>query len=229
HFRHACQPPASFRATTSPNASGPLLILRQLRQAADGRPSALVCSEVSDASNSRYQASMSDNPRHPILMLLSSHWLCLLGAALTTTAGFSWLFATPTQIQGRTSNPYIGIIVFIAIPMILIAGLVLLAVGMFLSRRRLARMEKELVALPDRQIYIRKLASFLLLTTLANIVIGTQGTYRAVEHMETPQFCGQSCHVMKPEFTSHQDSPHANVPCVGCHVSPGMTGWVASK
>lgn len=162
-------------------------------------------------------------------MLLSSHWLCLLGAALATTAGFSWLFALPTQIQGRTSNPYIGILVFVVIPIVLIAGLVLMAVGIFLSRRRLARMEQQLVALPDRQTYIRKFAIFLVVTTTANVVIGTQGTYRAVEHMETVQFCGQSCHVMKPEFTAHQNSPHANVPCVDCHVSPGMTGWVQSK
>ena len=39
--------------------------------------------------------------------------------------------------------------------------------------------------------------------TLANLVIGSQVSYRAVEHMETVQFCGQSCHVMKPEFTAH--------------------------
>ena len=39
--------------------------------------------------------------------------------------------------------------------------------------------------------------------TVANVVIGSQLSYRAVEHMETVQFCGQSCHVMKPEFTAH--------------------------
>ena len=39
--------------------------------------------------------------------------------------------------------------------------------------------------------------------TVANVVIGSQLTYRAVEHMETVQFCGQSCHVMQPEFTAH--------------------------
>ena len=46
-------------------------------------------------------------------MLLTSHWISMLGAALVTTAGFSWLFALPTQLRGRTSNPYIGIVLFI--------------------------------------------------------------------------------------------------------------------
>jgi hypothetical protein len=34
---------------------------------------------------------------------------------------------------------------------------------------------------------------------------------------------------MTPEFAAHQNSPHANVECVDCHVAPGVTGWVQSK
>jgi hypothetical protein len=162
-------------------------------------------------------------------MLLTSHWLSFVGAALATTAGFSWLFALPVQLRGHTSNPYIGIIAFIAIPVLLIAGLSLVAIGVYLGRRRLDRIQRQLLALPNRQTYIRRIVTFFALTTAANIVIGTQGTYRAVEHMETPQFCGQTCHVMKPEFTARQNSPHAQVACVDCHVAPGAKGWVASK
>ena len=159
-------------------------------------------------------------------MLLTSHWVSLLGAALVTTAGFSWLFALPTQLRGHTSNPYIGIIVFIIIPIVFVAGLILIAIGIFLARRRI---EKGLLTAPNRATYFRRLAIFFVVTTAINIVIGTQGTYRAVEHMETAQFCGQSCHVMEPEFAAHQNSPHANVLCVDCHVAPGAAGWVASK
>ena len=173
--------------------------------------------------------NMSDDPKRPILMLLTSHWVSMLGVALVTTAGFSWLFALPTQLRGHTSNPYIGIVVFILIPIVLVAGLILIAFGMFLARRRVERMEKELAVLPNRQTYVRRIVIFFAVTTAANIVIGTQGTYRAVEHMETAQFCGQSCHVMKPEFSAHQNSPHANVLCVDCHVAPGATGWLESK
>ena len=169
---------------------------------------------------------MSDNPKRPILMLLTSHWISMLGAALVTTAGFSWLFALPIQLRGHTSNPYIGIVVFILIPIIFVAGLVLIGLGVFLARRRL---EQGLLATPDRRTYIRKLAVFFAVTTAANIIIGTQGTYRAVRHMETVQFCGQSCHVMQPEFTAHENSPHARVACVDCHVAPGATGWLESK
>ena len=57
----------------------------------------------------------------------------------------------------------------------------------------------------------------------------SQLSYSAVMYMEEPQFCGQTCHVMKPEFTAYRISPHARVLCVECHVTPGATGWVESK
>jgi nitrate/TMAO reductase-like tetraheme cytochrome c subunit len=172
---------------------------------------------------------MSQNTNRSILVLLTSHWISMLGVALVTTAGFSWLFVLPIQLRGHASNPYIGIVVFIFIPVIFVLGLILIAFGIFLARRRIARIERGLLVGPDRRVYVRKFAIFFALTTAVNIVIGTQGTYRAVQHMETVQFCGQSCHVMKPEFTAHQNSPHASVECVDCHVAPGATGWVESK
>jgi len=171
----------------------------------------------------------SNRRNRPILVLLTSHWVSMLGVALVTTAGFSWLFVLPIQLRGHTNNPYIGIVVFIFIPVIFVFGLVLMALGIFLARRRIVSVEQQVLSGADRQIYIRRLAIFFALTSAANIVIGTQGTYRAIQHMETVQFCGQSCHVMKPEFAAHQNSPHANVACVDCHVSPGAVGWVESK
>jgi len=179
-----------------------------------------------DKAPSLQAGSSIKDAKRPILMLLTSNWISLLGVALVTTGGFSWLFTLPTQLRGHANNPYIGILVFILIPVIFVAGLVLIALGVLLARKRI---EQGLQVVPDRQTYLRTLAIFLAATTAINVVIGTQGTYRAVEHMETVQFCGQSCHVMKPEFTAHQNSPHANVLCVDCHVGPGAAGWVESK
>src|SRR4029077_11133623 len=79
---------------------------------------------------------MIEDPKRPILALLTSHWISLLGAALVTTAGFSWLFVLPMQVRGHASNPYIGLIVFIAIPVVFCLGLVLIPIGIYLGRRR---------------------------------------------------------------------------------------------
>ena len=172
---------------------------------------------------------MSEDPKRPILMLLTSHWVSMLGVALVTTAGFSWLFVLPIQVRGHTSNPYIGIVVFLLIPAVLVLGLVLIALGIFLARRHLARVEQGLMAAPDRRVYLRRLAIFFAVTTAINIIIGSQGTYRAVEYMETRQFCGQTCHVMKPYFAAHSASAHASLECADCHVSPGAAGWLKAK
>src|SRR5215831_17537245 len=163
----------------------------------------------------------------PVWYLLTLHWFSLLGTALVTTAGISWLFVLPQQIRGHVDNPYVGIVVFLILPVMFFVGLGLIPIGIFLGKRRI---RKELQETPfDRKAALGRLAWFMGITTALNVIIGNQVTYRAIKYMETPQFCGQSCHVMKPEFMAHRDSPHARLECVECHVAPGASGWVASK
>jgi nitrate/TMAO reductase-like tetraheme cytochrome c subunit len=169
---------------------------------------------------------MSGEQKRPFVVLLTSDWITMAGVTLVTLAGCSWLFLLPTHIRGRVDNPYIGLLIFIAIPVVFFAGLLLIPVGIALAKRRVAR---NLATLPNPGEAWRRAGIFFGVMTLANIVIGSQVSYRAVEHMETVQFCGQSCHVMKPEFTAHQNAPHSQLACVSCHVAPGASGWVQSK
>lgn len=112
---------------------------------------------------------MSNDSKRPILVLLTSHWVSMLGVALVTTAGFSWLFVLPVQLRGNTNNPYIGIVVFIFIPVIFIFGLILIAFGALLARRRIILVEKGLLEGIDRRTYIRRLAIFFAVASAANI------------------------------------------------------------
>ncbi len=169
---------------------------------------------------------MPDQQKQPVIVVLTSHWITMAGVTLVTLAGFSWLFSLPENIRGNVGNPYIGLLVFIAIPVVFFAGLALIPIGIALGRRRAAQ---GLDTVPDRRAAWRRAGIFFAIMTVANLVIGSQLTYRAVEHMETTQFCGQSCHVMKPEFTAHLLQPHQEVACTSCHVAPGATGWLQSK
>jgi len=164
--------------------------------------------------------------RRPVLQLLTLHWLGLVGTALVTTAGISWLFVLPLGVRGHASNPYVGIVVFLILPVIFFAGLALIPIGLYFGKRRL---QTNIESIFDRKAALRRIAWFLGGTTVLNVLIGTQFTYRAVKHMETPQFCGQSCHSMSPEFAAYANSPHSRVECVECHVAPGAAGWIASK
>ncbi len=176
---------------------------------------------------------MDEHPNHPhgagarsILVLLTTHWVTMAGVALVTLAGFSWIFVLPVSLRGRVENPYIGLLVFIAIPVIFFAGLILIPIGIALGKRRV---QQQLATLPDRRAAFRRAGIFFAVMTAANLIIGSQISFRAVEYMDNVQFCGQSCHVMKPEYTAHLLPPHQEIACATCHIAPGTTGWLRGK
>jgi hypothetical protein len=169
---------------------------------------------------------MSNEQKRPILVLLTSNWISMAGVTLVTLAGFSWLFVLPANIRGHVGNPYIGLLVFIAIPAVFFVGLALMPIGIALARRHVAAGFADAT---DRRAAWLRVGVFFAVMTMANLIIGSQLSYRAVEHMETVQFCGQTCHVMKPEFTAHLLPPHQEVACASCHIAPGATGWLKAK
>jgi hypothetical protein len=162
----------------------------------------------------------------PLIQVLTGNWVSMAGTALVTLAGFSWLFLLPLHIGGHANNPYIGLFAFIVVPMIFFCGLALIPVGAALDRRRVAN---GIAAVTDRKALWRRAGVFFAVMTVANLIIGSQLSYRAVAQMESVQFCGQTCHVMKPEFTAHLRPSHASVECVACHVTPGATGFLKAK
>jgi hypothetical protein len=162
----------------------------------------------------------------PVLALLTSHWLSMLGSALVTIAGCSWLFLVVLHAGDRTANPYAGILIFFAVPAVFFAGLILIPIGAWLARRNI---QAGLAQVQSRRVALRRLAIFFGVMTVVNVVIASQVTYRAVARMESDQFCGQSCHVMKPQFTANRRTAHRNVGCVECHIVPGAAGFIAAK
>lgn len=166
-------------------------------------------------------------PRHrPVLAALTSHWLSMLGMFLLITALITWIFVLPLHDRGGSSNPYIGIVIFIVVPILFLTGLITIPVGVYLGRRQV---RASLAAVDDRRVAVRRLLIFLGVTTLINVFVGTQITYRAVEQMESVQFCGGACHVMTPQARSHPVSPHARIACVECHVGEGARGFIEAK
>jgi len=162
----------------------------------------------------------------PVLSFLTSHWLSIAGSALVTIAGCSWLFLVALHAGGRTNNPYVGILIFFAIPAVFFAGLILIPIGSWLARRNI---QAGLAQAQSRRVALRRLAIFFGVMTVVNVVIASQVTYRAVAQMESDQFCGQSCHVMKPQFVANQHTGHRNVGCVECHIVPGAAGFIEAK
>lgn len=164
--------------------------------------------------------------RNPVLLLMTGHWLAQLGLGLVVTALTTWLFLLPTRLESGQENPYIGLAIFVVVPLILLLGVVLTPIGIYLGRARIAARitTKE----EDRRIGMKRLLWFFGVTSVLNVAIGTQVTYRAVHQMESRQFCG-SCHVMTPEARAFDPGPHAGLKCVDCHVGEGAGGWIEAK
>ena len=167
------------------------------------------------------------------LIHLSNNWVSLCGVVLVTTATIFWLFLLPTTLRGDTDSPYIGILAFLALPAPFFAGLVLVPLGMWMKRKRSGASgiyPTDFPALAWSNPELRKLAYFVGVTTVINLVVASQLTYGAVNYMDSVTFCGQTCHnVMQPEYTAYQNSPHSRVECVKCHIGPGASWFVRSK
>jgi nitrate/TMAO reductase-like tetraheme cytochrome c subunit len=68
-----------------------------------------------------------------------------------------------------------------------------------------------------------------LVATIVNLLIVAVASYRGAAYMDSPQFCGQSCHVMHPEYTAYKISAHSHVACVECHIGSGAESYVQSQ
>lgn len=168
------------------------------------------------------------------LIYLGHNTITLAGAVVTTSAGVTlvafWFFEV---LRGGPVHPYAGIVFFLIFPGIFLFGLALIPLGVLLRRQKL----RKLGAIPDhyprinlRDPVFRRGLAWVGMATLLNILIFGVASYQGVEHMESVQFCGQTCHtVMGPVFTAYHDSPHSRVACVECHIGPGASWFVRSK
>ena len=66
--------------------------------------------------------------------------------------------------------------------------------------------------------------------TVVNATLVLLAAQGSLHYMESPEFCGQTCHTpMHPQYTSWQNTTHAEVACVQCHVGEGARALVHYK
>jgi hypothetical protein len=161
-----------------------------------------------------------------LLSLSVIHWLTSIGVVLTTASAVAFL----VLLFQRVNNPYFGIVVLFILPALFLLGLLLMPLGLLLASRRLGGMRNVLQRVPEERARAGRFAWAFAFATLANVAILTTAAYRGVEHMDSAQFCGVTCHaVMQPQYVRYQKSPHAKVACVDCHIGSGATSFVQYK
>ena len=158
--------------------------------------------------------------------------ISLIGAAIATAMAIVFLALLALEMGGQLRNPYLGLLLFVAVPVVLVFGLVLIPIGAWRQHRRVAagRALGDWPVVDLRLPRTRTIIFGVAVVTFVNILIVSLAAFGAVHHMESAEFCGTTCHTtMEPEWKAHAVSPHAEVACVSCHVGPGAGALVESK
>ena len=167
---------------------------------------------------------------------LATNWIGSLGIALTTTSFIIFIAVEFLRVLGIVTGSYSGLVTYMSLPLIFVMGLLLIPLGWRRYRARTGLPTRELL---QKRFSAREVAGGVLgsrvfqlaaVLTVANLIFLGAGTARMLHFMEGPKFCGTACHdVMGPEWATYQESPHANVRCVDCHVGEGFQALVDSK
>ncbi len=171
-------------------------------------------------------------------MRLPKSYYNLLSFVGTIIAGVSLItiivFSIVAFIYEDTSS-YVGLFIYIIIPTFLVIGLFIIPIGMVIEVRRRKTRELEYIkkGWPVIDLNVKKYRNVILIFSVGTIVLGilsSIGSYEAFHYTESNEFCGTLCHeVMEPEHIAYQNSPHASVACVECHVGNGADWYVRSK
>jgi hypothetical protein len=162
----------------------------------------------------------------------SANVVSLMGAALTTVSAVLFLVFFFLDLAGFHTNPYLGILTFLLLPAVFVAGLLLIPLGLWRARRRAlaGKGVRPWPMLDFSRASVRGAAIIILALTGVNIAIVSMAAVKSVEYADSTGFCTGVCHApMEPEGVAHQSTVHRNISCASCHVGPGPQGFVEAK
>lgn len=164
----------------------------------------------------------------------TQNWITLMGAVIAVISLFMIIFFFSISFFWAEGHAYLGLVVFILLPAVMLLGLLMIPAGMLIQMSRDRK-----TGVVDRPPWPRvdlnetrhRNAFFIfVIGTTFLLFISAVGSYEAFHFTESVTFCGTLCHeVMHPEFIAYQNSSHAKVACVSCHVGPGADWYVRSK
>jgi nitrate/TMAO reductase-like tetraheme cytochrome c subunit len=160
--------------------------------------------------------------------------ISLLGMLISAVSALVIVLFLALQAFLGVENPYLEIITFFLLPGGILFGGVLTYFGAWRTRsKHRSNPDIELPPLPRLDFNdpnkLRLALFFSLVTVVFFAIIGV-ATIKGFEFTESTAFCGEVCHIpMQPEHVAWQNSPHARVRCVECHVGSGLDYYVKAK
>ena len=157
-----------------------------------------------------------------------------LGVMLSVFILVCELFLFAIDFFSATPSVYLGLLTYVLLPPFLTIGLILIPVGAHFKKNHVLhglgeKKPKPIVIDLSLSTHQNALAIFMI-GTVALLIMTAIGSYKAFNYTESTQFCGVTCHgIMKPEYTTHNQSPHERVKCVDCHVGSGANWYLHYK
>ncbi|GAB4134440.1 MAG: NapC/NirT family cytochrome c [Ignavibacteriales bacterium] len=161
------------------------------------------------------------------------NWVSIWGAVLALISFFMIIFLFAISFFHGGGQTYLGLVIYLILPGFLVAGLLLIPLGMWIKSKQDLKRGEKVKRLPflDLNISSHRNAFMIFVSgTVVFLFVSAVGSYEAFNFTESVEFCGTLCHnVMNPEYTAYRNSPHARVRCVDCHVGEGADWYVRSK
>ncbi len=168
----------------------------------------------------------------PPLIYLSYNVLTFVGLFLVNAAAVSWLFVLPVAAQEAAQHPYLLVFFLGILPAAFLLGVLLMPAGIYLRFKRQSKegiQAREFAPLGWENREFRRTASFIVLATGCNVLVGGYFSQRTVHFMDSAGFCSTTCHSMSPEYAAYQESAHFNIACVQCHIGSGRRAYMGAK
>ena len=160
--------------------------------------------------------------------------ISLLGMLISVVSALVIILFMALQTIVGLHNPYLEIVTLFLLPGGILFGGVLTYFGAWRTRSK-HRKNPELGLPPLPRLDFNdptklRLAFFFSLVTVVFFAVIGIATIQGFEFTESTTFCGEVCHVpMEPEHVAWQNSPHARVRCVECHVGSGIDYYIKAK
>ena len=167
---------------------------------------------------------------------ITGNIISLIGTLMMVASLLFILALLVMQAMGFQGGAYLGIVTFVVLPMMFLAGIFTVPLGIWLKKRRDAKAAAEgrpvghLPVIDLNKESTRGVLLGFIALAVPVIALAAGLTFKAVHYMDSTEFCGMACHqVMEPEYTAFQRSPHVSVGCAGCHIGPGAQWFVKAK
>ncbi len=162
------------------------------------------------------------------------NWVSWSGMVLAASALFAFFLLFAIDLIASHSNPYVGILAYLVAPLFFALGIFLaLAGALFRWRTRRQAVEASAplaIKIDFTRPRDRRLLGLFAIASVAFLFVTALGSYETYQYTESVHFCGQQCHLpMGPQLVAAQQTSHARVECVACHVGPGAAAYFRTK